>query len=127
VDLHGIVAGVIDAVNPRVLCTLRVSVGYTVDENLVQQPAYRDAAGVPCQVQDLTSRDLRQLQGLNIQGSERAIYLEGRLDGVVRPDSKGGDLVVMADGTVWLTTAVLEAWPDWCKVSVTRQNVPRGA
>ena len=125
-DLHGLVAGVIDAVNPRILCTLRRSTGYQVGPGGRQVPTYADTAGVRCQVQDLSIKDLRQLSGLNIQGSERTIYLEGLLEGVVRADAKGGDLVILPDGTVWLVTAALEAWPDWCKVAVTRQNIPKG-
>lgn len=74
------------------------------------------------QVQALQYRDIQMLEGLNIQGVERAIYVSGRVDGVIRPDNKGGDLIIMPDGTVWLVSLVLEYWPTWCKFAVTRQN-----
>jgi len=38
----------------------------------------------------------------------------------VRPLAKGGDLLDFG-GQTWLVTAVLETWPDWCKVGVTLQ------
>lgn len=76
---------------------------------------------VQAQVQDLSQKDLRQLDALNIQGSQKSVYIAGSLSGLIRKDGKGGDLVVLSDGT-WLVTAVLEAWPDWCKASITLQN-----
>ena len=74
------------------------------------------------QVQSLSSRDLRQLESLNIQGSLKAVYFYGSIDAIVRPTSKGGDLLILPDGSTWLTTVKLEDWPDWCKVAVTLQD-----
>lgn len=80
---------------------------------------------VPAQIQSMTYRDLQQTDGLNLQGDRRAIYFYGDIEGIVREDRKGGDLVTFPDGTVWLVAIVLETWgpsKDWCKVAVTRQN-----
>lgn len=77
---------------------------------------------VPAQIQSLTFRDLQQIDGLNLQGNRNGIYFYGAIDGIVRPDNKGGDLITFPDGTVWLVAMVLEDWPDWCKVAATRQN-----
>jgi hypothetical protein len=74
------------------------------------------------QLQPLTFQDLMHLDGMNIQGSQRALYVQGAFNGVVRPTQKGGDLVTLPDGKIWLTTHVLEQWPDWCKFAVTLQN-----
>lgn len=74
------------------------------------------------QLQPLSSSDIGQLDSLNIQGYQRAIYINGALNGLVRPKKKGGDLITTPDGQVWLTTMVLEQWPDWVKVAVTLQN-----
>lgn len=122
-NLHGIVSGVIASVNPFQTFAVSISTGaYVTAANGERTPVYAAPVYVSGQVQDLTSKDLRQLDSLNIQGSQRAIYLNGELDGVVRWNGKGGDLLTLQDGTVWLTTAVLEQWPDWAKVSVTLQN-----
>ena len=77
---------------------------------------------VPAQVQSLTFRDLQQIEGLNLQGTRRAIYFYGAIEGLVRPTGQGGDLVVLPDGQTWLVAIVLEHWPDWCKVAATLQN-----
>lgn len=96
-NLHGIVQGAIGAVNPHVPVSVRVSTGYEVDEDqgFRQVPAYADAQVVQGQVQSLTYDDLRQIDSLNIQGTKRAIYLYGRIDGLVRVENKGGDLITV--------------------------------
>jgi hypothetical protein len=127
-NLHGIVSGIISAVNPMTPATLQISTGSTTNAGGVRTPTYGYPQQVSAQIQALTADDLRQLDGLNIQGTKRGIYLMGKLDGLVRVDGKGGDLITFPDGTVWpfgttwLTVQVLEQWPDWCKVAATLQN-----
>lgn len=80
---------------------------------------------MPAQVQALSGHDLRQIEGLNLQGTLRAIYVSGSLQGVVRPLMLGGDLVILPDGTVWLVTVVGEPWMTsafWTKAILTLQN-----
>lgn len=79
------------------------------------------------QVQSLTFKDLTQLSSLNIQGAQRAIYINGHLNGLVREIDKGGDMIQLPDGTWWLVNHVLEHWNNWCKVAVTQQVNPPGA
>ena len=77
------------------------------------------------QLQALSSRDLRQIEGLNLQGTLRALYLTGDLEGVVRPTLKGGDLIILPDASVWLVTLVPEPWnltAGWTKAIVVLQN-----
>lgn len=77
------------------------------------------------QVQPLTTKDLMHLDGLNIQGVERAIYLSGHVDGIVRSEGKGGDLIILSSGPnpgTYLVTVVLEAWSNWVKCGVRLQN-----
>jgi len=121
-NLHGIVSGNITAVNPMINITVRISTGAAApaaDGTLV--PTYATPFTAIAQVQELTTRDLRQLEALNIQGSSRVIYLNGEVDAIVRLSQKGGDLITFPDGTIWLTTSVMELWPDWVKISVTEQ------
>jgi hypothetical protein len=124
-NLHGIVSGLIGAVNPHVPATLLVSTGFTVDDDGKRIPTYAAPVTVTAQVQALTFRDIMQVDGLNLQGTRRAIYLYGEVDGLVRVSQRGGDLITLADGPnvgVWLVAQVLEQWPDWCKVAATLQN-----
>jgi hypothetical protein len=67
---------------------------------------------------------------MNLQGVLRSIYLRGLLAGVIRSDSKGGDLVTIAAqinvpsafvGT-WLVVKVFESWPLWTKAALNYQG-----
>lgn len=112
----------VGAVNPRITVTLQTSAGYTTGPSGKRTPAFNAPVNVIAQVQELTTRDLRQLEGLNISGSSRKIYLYGQVNGTVRVTRKGGDLIILPEGALYLTTAVLEQWPDWCCVAVTLQD-----
>jgi hypothetical protein len=95
---------------------------YAVTGTQVTSSGTLMATAIWGQVQQLTTRDLMHLDALNIQNSTRKMYLNGHVDAIVRMSDKGGDLISIANGTVWLTTAVLERWPDWCAVAMTLQN-----
>jgi hypothetical protein len=127
VNLHGIVSGAIATINPFVLATLNRSAGYTTAADGKRTPVYSIVPNISVQVQALTYGDLQQLDGLNIQGVRRAVYLNGAALAVVRPLQTGGDLFVfpsgtLPEGTTWLVAHVLEEWPDWYKVAITLQN-----
>lgn len=128
-NLHAIVAGAIGAVNPNVPATIQISTGSTTGADGTRVPTY-DTVEVTAQVQALSFRDLAAVDGLNLNGTRRAIYLYGKFDGTVRPQQKGGDLVTLTGGAnagVYLIAMVLEQWSDgepaaWCKVVATLQN-----
>ena len=119
-DLRGLANGVTAAVNPNKTVTVRRSTGYTIGAGRKQVPAYADPVTGPAQIQALDANDIKQLDGLNIQGTVRAIYLRGVLAGVVRPDGTGGDLVEIGAET-WLVVKVLEGWPTWTKAAIVLQ------
>ena len=119
-DLRGIANGVSSTVNPNKTVTVRRSTGYTIGAGRKQVPGYADPVTGPAQIQALDANDIKQLDGLNIQGTARAIYLRGVLAGVVRPDGTGGDLVEIGAET-WLVVKVLEGWPTWTKAAIVLQ------
>lgn len=121
-NLHALVAPVISVVNPYQAVTVQFSEGWTQNLDYSRTPAYSAPVPMQGQIQPLTYPDLRLLDQLNLQGAQRAIYLSGDLQGVIRVSQQGGDLITMADGTVWLTVTVLEQWPDWVKAAVKLQN-----
>ena len=120
-DLRGIANSVAGTVNPNKTVTVRRSTGYTIGAGRRQVPSYAAPVQGPAQVQALDGDDLKQLSGLNIQGTIKAIYLRGILAGVVRPDGTGGDLVQI-DGQNWLVVKVLEGWPTWTKAAIVLQG-----
>lgn len=120
-NLQQIATGVISAVNPTVAATVQMSTGYTTSADGTRTPTY-SAQAAQVQVQALSGKELALLSGLNIQGVLRKIYLNGDWEGLVRPAGKGGDLVTLPDGTVWLIVQVLEHWPDWTSAAIALQN-----
>ncbi|MDR5671453.1 hypothetical protein KPA97_69685, partial [Burkholderia cenocepacia] len=90
-NLHGIVSGAIGAVNPHVPVTLRQqSGGYTTTPDGTRTPAYNDSPQT-VQVQAFSAREIAHLDGLNITGVLRKVYLDGNWLGVYRPGNQGGD------------------------------------
>lgn len=130
-DLRGMANAASNTVNPNIIVTVKVSSGYTSDPNTYKQvPQYADPVTGPAQLQALDGSDLKQIDGMNMSGVLRAIYLRGVLAGVIRPDSKGGDLIAIAAqpgvpalyvGT-WLVVKVLEGWPLWTKAAINFQG-----
>lgn len=127
-NLHGIVSAAVATVNPRRLGQIFISTGATQVNSGKRTPTYADPITLPMQVQALETRDLQQLDGLNKSGSTHKIYVSGSLQGLVRVNNSGGDLIKLLTGEnagrTFLVTAVLEDWPDWTCVSVTLQNDP---
>lgn len=123
-NLHGIVAGAIGQINPMVLCKVQKSNGSTIASDGTRTPTYLTFYNVQCQFQPLANRDIQRLGALNLQAIGQVIYLNGQLDGLNRVSQTGGDLVTEPNGSVWLTTVVLEDWDQsgWCRVNATLQN-----
>ena len=127
-DLRGIANQVSNCVNGNIIVMLQTSAGWTAGSGQRQVPQYNPSISGPAQIQALDGSDLKQLEGLNIQGAIRALYMYGNLAGVIRPDSKGGDLIVIGApaplslrGT-WLTVKALESWDTWTKVCIVKQG-----
>lgn len=124
-NLHSIVAGGIGVINPFVPCKLQINRGYTTAIDGTRSPVYDAAVTVMCQIQPLQSLqfgDLQRLDGLNLQGERRAVYLKGRWEGEIRFDNKGSDLITLPDGSVWLIAIIIEAWPTWTRMAIVRQD-----
>ena len=83
------------------------------------------AVSVLAQIQPLSTSDIRHMDALNIQGKHLAMYANLDLNGGVRVVLKGGDLVTLPDGSVWLVTEGTEQFyssAGWSKVILTLQD-----
>lgn len=122
-DLRGLANGVTSTINPNETVTVLRSTGYTIGAGAKQFPSFAAPVTGPAQVQALDANDIKQLDGLNIQGTIRTIYLRGTLAGVVRPNQTGGDIVQRGSPSQdWLVVKVLESWPDWTKAAICLQG-----
>ncbi len=129
-NLHSIVRPAINTVNPDITGRWLESSGFTQDASGRPIPAYTEHAAVRMQVQAMTGKDLQHPNFVSQQGVKRSVYAFGNIQGVVRPDGTGGDLLIFPQDRggadrVWLVVAVLETWtPDsagWCKIGVVLQ------
>lgn len=76
------------------------------------------------QLQPISWRDLQQLEGVNMNGTRSAIYVNGNIDAIVRVKLKGGDLVTF-NGDTWLVVQQLEGWnatAGWTKAAIVLQD-----
>jgi hypothetical protein len=125
-NLFALTIGAASIVNPTLTATVRRSAGYTTGDDGSQVPAYRIFNNIPVQVQALSNEELRQVDGLNLQGNKCALYVSGDYAGLVRLIGLGGDLFTF-DNRVWLVVTVLENWgalnaPDgWVKLALVQQ------
>lgn len=129
-NLHAAVRGAINTLNPEYEGVWRSSSGYTTSPSGARTPTFVDTAA-SMRVQALSGRDLKHTEFLNMQGVKRSVYMFGNVQGVVRPDVKGGDILQFpqnrgGSNCDWLVVVVLETWtPDvagWCKVGAVLQG-----
>lgn len=128
-NLRGIANNAIQGINPNISVVVRLPNGYTIDPATRKQvPAYIDTPAKG-QLQALDGDDLKQMLGLNIQGTIRAMYLYGSLAGVIRPDGSPQSHVVFTSNEAGVTKSrqwgvfkVLESWQTWCKVAIVYQD-----
>jgi hypothetical protein len=121
-NLQLAVRGYISAVNPDINVTVQQSNGFLTGPDGKSVPQFITIPNVQAQDQPLQWRDLQMIEGLNLQGLRRKFWMQGEVDGQVRSETKGGDLITLSDGSVWLVALVSEQWPDWCSVICTLQD-----
>lgn len=123
-NLHGIVAPYVAAVNPFTSAIWKQSTGNATNADFSRTPSYAADQPILIQNQALTAGDLRHLDALNIQNVTRKVWANVSLQGVNRATQQGGDLLVFG-GQTWLVTLVFETWDadgPWSSAGLTLQN-----
>lgn len=122
-NLHSIATGAIGAVNPPIQAQVYQATGYTTAGDGSRTEGYAEPLTLMIQKQELSAKDLQHIDGLNLQGIFCSVFLNGSIYGVDRGSARGGDKFVF-NGQTWLVVAVLEQWPDWCRVILCLQVSP---
>lgn len=129
-NLHGTVRGAINSVNQDIPIVYLQSTGATTAVGGKQTPTYA-TTNIYGQVQPVSGADLRRYDFLQGQGVFKSVHCYGNIQGIVRSQGKGGDLlqfpqVPNAPIETWLIKAVPETWnPGWCRVIVVLQLDPK--
>lgn len=125
IDIYGLANSVIQDVNPDSSISWVRNSGYTTDD-AGKRTATTTTTTILAQIQGLSASDLRHIDGLNIQGVMRSVHMKGNVQGVVRADSKGGDILQFPEipgesNKNWRVIQVMETWPEWSRVIVVLQ------
>jgi len=124
-NLHAIAGPVVSVVNPSIIISVQVSTGFVTNADGTRTPTYAPAVNALAQVQPETWRDIQLMDGLNLQGTRKSVYINGGLQGLLRLTNQGGDIITFPDGSIWLVAQVLEDFSitaGWTKVAITLQN-----
>lgn len=127
INVRALANTAIQGVNPNIsIDWVRSIGGYTTNADFTRTPVTTTTT-VQGNVQGLSGQDLKHVEGLNIQGVFRSVHLYGDVQGVVRADQKGGDILQFPEtpGAAfksWRVISVMETWPTWCRVLVCLQN-----
>lgn len=125
-NLRQIANSVTQITNPNISVTWIQASGTTTGADGTRTPTTTSST-ILAQVQGLSASDLRHVDALNIQGVVRSVHMYGNVQGVVRADQKGGDILQFPEipgGTIknWRVIQVMETWPEWSRVLVVLQN-----
>lgn len=126
-NLHSLVRGVIATVHPDEDVLLYQSTG---SANVKGQPipVYAPPQALRAQVQSENDEALQHIEKVNESDIVKRFYLTAnaamRPAGVMRPLSRGGDMIQRADGTWWLITGTIDDFSavGWVAVRATMQT-----
>lgn len=126
-NLRQLANSVTQTVNPNISATwVRSTGGYTTAADGKRTPT-TSSSTVQIQAQGVSASDLRHVDALNIQGVMRSVHMYGNVQGVVRADSQGGDILQFPEipggaPLSWRVIQVMETWPEWSRVLVVLQK-----
>lgn len=134
-NLHGLVRGAINSVNPDIAGNWIISTGTVIAVGGKSNPTYAAPSPVKLQVQGVRGSDLRKYDFLQGNGIYRAVYMFSNPDAINRLVQKGADLLTFPQyprGPVctWLVSAIDEPWTSgngilaWTRIIVTLQLDP---
>ncbi|MDH0356963.1 hypothetical protein [Morganella sp. GD04133] len=120
-NLRGIANGMTSRINPNITAIGRRYKGETIGTGRKPVPEYYPDEEVTVQLQPLSDGDLKHVDGMNLQGLVKTLFINGAYYGANRTLKKGGDLFII-DGQEWLVVDPVELWPDWSRVIICLQT-----
>ncbi|HFV1348701.1 TPA: hypothetical protein ACH9UP_001044 [Escherichia coli] len=122
-NLRQIANNAITSINPNIPAILKKYAGETIGPGRKPIPSYLPDQHVTIQLQPISRGDMQHIDGLNIQGLAKVIYVNGNYFSVQRELERGGDIFVI-NGEQWLVVEPIELWPDWCRLIAVLQVSP---
>ncbi len=122
-NLRQIANNAITSINPNIPAILKKYAGEAIGPGRKPVPSYLPDQNVTIQLQPISRGDMQHVDGLNIQGLAKVIYVNGNYFSVQRELEQGGDIFVI-NGEQWLVVEPIELWPDWCRLIAVLQVSP---
>ncbi len=119
-NLRQIANNAITSINPNISAVLKKYAGETIGTGRKPVPSYLPDQNVTIQLQPISRGDMQHVDGLNIQGLAKVIYVNGNYFSVQREMEQGGDIFVI-NGEQWLVVEPVELWSDWCRLIAVLQ------
>lgn len=119
-NLRQIANNAITSINPNISAILKKYAGETIGHGHKPVPSYLPDQNVTIQLQPISRGDMQHVDGLNIQGLAKVIYVNGNYFSVQREMEQGGDIFVI-NGEQWLVVEPVELWPNWCRLIAVLQ------
>ena len=119
-NLRSIANGLTQAINPNKIAIGRRFQGVTVGAGRIESPSYYPDEKITVQLQPLSYGDIKHMDGMNIQGIVKSLYINSAsYYAVDRKMTKGGDLFII-DGSTWLLVDMIEQWSEsgWTRVII---------
>lgn len=117
-NLHDVVRGAIQAVNPDEPGQVYVSTGGTNVRGILTPGFCRVDSDM--QIQASRHTPIYHERGLQYTNSLYLVYAYGDFSDLDRPSQSGGDIAFFR-GHYWYISQFLEWWPGWCSFEVTQQ------
>lgn len=118
-NLRQIANNAITSINPNITSTLRKYAGEGIGAGRKPVPKYYPDQQVTIQLQPVPRGEMQHVDGLNVAGLAKIIYVNGNYFSVNRALEKGGDLFEFEYAgakQTWLVVEPVELWPDWCRL-----------
>lgn len=112
-NLHEIVKGAINSVNPFQTITITPRSSYTVNDYGEAVATEGTSYTIQAQIQPLTSEDIKFINNYNESTIYKAFWVSANTFGLNRPMARGGDKVVWGD-KVFYVTSMPEDWYETC-------------
>ena len=108
-NLHEIVSGAINSINPFQKITITPRSSYTVNDYGEAAPVEGTSYEIMAQIQPITSEDIKFINNYNESTVYKAFWVSANTFGLNRPMARGGDKVVWGNH-IYFVTSMPEDW-----------------
>lgn len=121
INLHNVVRGVINSINPDQQVTIKLNMGATHKPGGILEPTFEEVQDI-AQIQPVKSSEIQFINNYNSSSTYRNFYFNRNLHGVNRRRLTGGDIIIW-DGFEWFIDSNEEDWQTvgWSKVRGVQQ------